>query len=75
VFLRSTACQLQNAGDGLIAGYHERLKKGGGGISPRRFIEGVVLPTLSRLGIGRSELKSADVQERTTAEMALPAEN
>jgi len=46
-------------GDGLIPNYHERLKIGGGGISPRQFMEGVVLSTLRSLGISRAELKSA----------------
>lgn len=46
-------------GDGLIPHYHERLKFGGGGISARQFMEGVVLSTLRSLGISRAELKSA----------------
>jgi acyl-[acyl-carrier-protein] desaturase len=45
-------------GDGLIPHYHERLRDGGGGISPRQFMEGVVLSTLRSLGITRAELKS-----------------
>jgi acyl-[acyl-carrier-protein] desaturase len=47
-------------GDGLIPHYHERLKLGGGGISARQFMEGVVLTTLRSLGISRAELKSAN---------------
>jgi acyl-[acyl-carrier-protein] desaturase len=47
-------------GDGLIPLYHERLKVGGGGISPRQFVEAVVMSTLRSLGISRSELKSAN---------------
>jgi acyl-[acyl-carrier-protein] desaturase len=47
-------------GDGLIPHYHERLKIGGGGISARQFMEGVVLSTLRSLGISRAELKSAN---------------
>jgi acyl-[acyl-carrier-protein] desaturase len=46
-------------GDGLIPHYHERLKIGGGGITARQFMEGVVLTTLRSLGITRAELKSA----------------
>ena len=57
-------------GDGLIAGYHERLKTGGGGVSPRQFMGQVVLPTLRSLGISRSELKSAQAQDRMAAEAA-----
>lgn len=45
-------------GDGLIPHYRERLKVGGGGISPRQFMEGVVLSTLRSLGITRPELKA-----------------
>jgi acyl-[acyl-carrier-protein] desaturase len=45
-------------GDGLIPHYRERLRDGGGGISPRQFMEGVVLSTLRSLGITRAELKS-----------------
>jgi acyl-[acyl-carrier-protein] desaturase len=47
-------------GDGLIPHYHERLKFGGGGITARQFMEGVVLSTLRSLGITRAELKSAN---------------
>jgi acyl-[acyl-carrier-protein] desaturase len=46
-------------GDGLIPHYHERLKIGGGGITARQFMEGVVLSTMRSLGITRPELKSA----------------
>ena len=53
-------------GDGLIADYRERLKAGGGGISPRRFLEGVVMPTLRSLGISRSELRHAAVHQPTS---------
>jgi len=58
-------------GDGLIAGCHEWLKTGGGGVSPRQFMGQVVLPTLRSLGISRSELKSAQAQDRMAAEAAL----
>jgi acyl-[acyl-carrier-protein] desaturase len=47
-------------GDGLIPHYHERLKIGGGGITARQFMEGVVLSTLRSLGISRAELKTAN---------------
>ncbi len=49
-------------GEGLIPNYHERLKIGGGGISPRLFMESVVLSTMRSLGITRAELKSATAQ-------------
>jgi acyl-[acyl-carrier-protein] desaturase len=52
-------------GDGLIPHYHERLKTGGGGISPRQFVEAVVLPTLRSLGITRAELKSGQARNAT----------
>ncbi len=45
--------------DGLVPRYQERLKTGGGGITARQFMEGVVLSTLRSLGITRGELKSA----------------
>jgi len=48
--------------DGLIPRYHERLKIGGGGITARQFMEGVVLSTLRSLGITRSELKSGQAR-------------
>ena len=51
-------------GDGLIACYRERLETGGGGISPRRFMEGVVLPTLKSVAITRDQLKSAHCRPR-----------
>jgi acyl-[acyl-carrier-protein] desaturase len=54
-------------GDGLIPHYHERLKLGGGGITARQFMEGVVLSTMRSLGITRAELKSA-----TARNSALP---
>jgi acyl-[acyl-carrier-protein] desaturase len=49
-------------GDGLIPHYHERLKFGGGGITARQFMEGVVLSTLRSLGITRAELKSGQAR-------------
>ncbi len=62
----ATVCDLAHVlanfkmpGDGLIPHYHERLKIGGGGITPRQFMEGVVLSTLRSLGVTRAELKLA----------------
>src|SRR5271167_2374063 len=52
-------------GDGLIPIYHERLKIGGGGITARQFMEGVVLSTMRSLGISRAELKSANAHNDT----------
>lgn len=46
-------------GDGLIPHYHERLRSSGAGISPRTFIEHVLLPTLVSLKTSRAELKAA----------------
>jgi acyl-[acyl-carrier-protein] desaturase len=46
-------------GDGLIPGYHENLRIGGGGISARLFLTRAVLPLLKQLGTSRNELKSA----------------
>ncbi|HUA35213.1 MAG TPA: acyl-ACP desaturase [Candidatus Binataceae bacterium] len=46
-------------GDGLIANYRERLHSSGAGVSPRVFIERVVLPLLATLKIERQELKHA----------------
>jgi acyl-[acyl-carrier-protein] desaturase len=46
-------------GDGLIPNYHENLRIGGGGISPRLFFTRAVLPLLKQLGTSRDELKSA----------------
>ena len=57
----------QMPGDGLIPHYHERLKIGGGGISPRQFMEGVVLTTMRSLGISRAELKSANARNAAVA--------
>jgi hypothetical protein len=38
------------------------LKIGGGGITARQFMEGVVLSVLRSLGITRAELKSANAR-------------
>jgi len=46
-------------GDGLIPKYHEHLRIGGGGITPRVFLTRAVLPLLKQLGTNRNELKSA----------------
>jgi acyl-[acyl-carrier-protein] desaturase len=48
-------------GDGLIPGYHEKLKSSGAGISPRNFVEHVLIPTLRTVGTDRAELRSARV--------------
>ena len=55
-------------GDGLISHYHERLRVGGGGISARQFMEGVVLPMLRSLGITRAELKASRAHAPTPLE-------
>ncbi len=47
-------------GDGLIPNYQERLRTSGAGISPRAFLEQVVLPTLKTVGTTRAELKLAN---------------
>jgi acyl-[acyl-carrier-protein] desaturase len=44
-------------GDSLIPNYRERLRTSGAGISPRVFLEHVVAPLLTKLQIGRQELK------------------
>ncbi len=46
-------------GDGLISNYQERLRTSGAGISPRVYLEQVVLPTLKTVGTTREELKLA----------------
>ena len=46
-------------GDGLIPDYHEHLRIGGGGITPRLFLTRAVFPLLKQLGTSRDELKSA----------------
>ncbi len=46
-------------GDGLIPNYHEYLRIGGGGISPRLFFTRAVLPLIKQLGTSRDELKRA----------------
>ena len=46
-------------GDGLIPNYHENLRLGGGGISPRLFFTRALMPLLKQLGTTRDELKSA----------------
>lgn len=45
-------------GEGLIPKYKERLRSTGAGISPREYLERVILPLLSSLQITRAELKS-----------------
>lgn len=46
-------------GDGLIRDYRRRLRDSGAGISPRLFLEGVVMPLLTTLKIGRGEFRAA----------------
>jgi acyl-[acyl-carrier-protein] desaturase len=46
-------------GDGLIPNYHEQLRIGGGGITPRAFLTRAVFPLLKQLGTNRIELESA----------------
>jgi len=46
-------------GDGLIPNYVQKLKSTGAGISPRIFLERVVLPLLNTLEISRDELRLA----------------
>jgi hypothetical protein len=43
----------------LIPKYHEHLRIGGGGITPRAFLTRAVFPLLKQLGTSRNELKSA----------------
>jgi acyl-[acyl-carrier-protein] desaturase len=45
--------------DGLIPNYHENLRIGGGGISPRAFLTRAIFPLLKQLGTTRDEIKSA----------------
>jgi len=46
-------------GDGLIRDYRRRLQTSGAGLGPRAFIERVVVPLLTTLGISRQELRQA----------------
>jgi len=46
-------------GDGLIANYREKLSSTGAGISPRAFLQRVVLPLLTTLQISGQEMKQA----------------
>jgi len=46
-------------GDGLLPGYRENLRVGGGGISPRVFLTRAVFPLLKQLSTNRDELRSA----------------
>jgi len=46
-------------GDGLILNYRQKLHASGAGISPRTFLDHVVLPLLTTLKINRPELKQA----------------
>jgi acyl-[acyl-carrier-protein] desaturase len=58
--------------DGLIPHYHDRLKVGGGGITARQFMEGVVLSTLRSLGITRAELKTGQTRNQSLPMNACP---
>jgi acyl-[acyl-carrier-protein] desaturase len=54
-------------GDKLIANYRQRLLASGASVSPRTFVERVLWPLLTTLGVGRHELKDALRQRRDTA--------
>jgi acyl-[acyl-carrier-protein] desaturase len=54
-------------GDGLIPNYTERLASSGAGISARVFVERVVRPLLTTLGIRRDELQSAQTASPAAA--------
>jgi len=57
--LANVIARFQMPGVGLIPDYYQRLIDGGGGISPRTFVEFGLHPTLRRLGTTRAELKQA----------------
>jgi len=57
--LANVISKFQMPGVGLIPDYHQRLTDGGGGISPRTFMEFGLLPALRRLGTTWAELKQA----------------
>jgi acyl-[acyl-carrier-protein] desaturase len=52
-------CNFKMPGEGLIADYRRRLHNSAGGISPRLFMQRVISPLLSTLGISREEFKAA----------------
>lgn len=55
-------------GDGLIPNYRQRLQSSGAGVSPRTFVERVVLPLMMTLGITKAELKAAQRKNAQTIE-------
>jgi acyl-[acyl-carrier protein] desaturase len=57
--LTSVLASFKMPGDSLIPEYRQRLRSTGAGISPRMFLERVMLPLLTTLQIGRQELKRA----------------
>jgi len=57
--LANVISRFQMPGAGLIPDYYQRLTGGGGGISPRTFVELALLPTLRRFGTTRAELRQA----------------
>jgi acyl-[acyl-carrier-protein] desaturase len=46
-------------GDGIIPNYKEKLRSSGMGLTPRSFLENVLLPTLKTLGTSWREMKAA----------------
>jgi acyl-[acyl-carrier-protein] desaturase len=60
--LANVIANFRMPGDGLIPNYHENLRIGGGGISPRLFLMRAVLPLLKQLGASRDELKRASAE-------------
>jgi acyl-[acyl-carrier-protein] desaturase len=64
--------QFKMPGDGLIPNYTERLASSGAGISARVFLEHVVRPLLTTLGISRAELRSAQTVCPAAAAQSAP---
>ncbi len=62
-------------GDGLIANYREKLQSSGAGVSPRVFIERVVLPLLTSLKIEKRELKLASDSQLVQTPRRLASSN
>jgi len=62
--LANVISKFQMPGVGLIPNYQQRLIDGGGGISPRTFMESGLLPILRRLATTWAELKRARPEER-----------
>jgi acyl-[acyl-carrier-protein] desaturase len=65
--LAQVLSQFKMPGDGLIPNYTDRLASTGAGISPRIFVEHVVRPLLTTLGISREELRAAQTARATAA--------